>query len=471
METESQKSGFKRILAAAKSNFVSSFVMNHSRKLRHRSYEIANYFAMDMHTYRDHFLIQTSFLSASVFLGLGAVYFNKLITVLQRYYHVLFERDPYVMTAITPLAFWAATAVAKYFAPQAGGSGVPQVLYAASIPNETNTGVVSSGLLSIRTAIVKIFSTAIGFIGGASIGGEGPTVQISGAIFATVGTYVRKFFPKIDFRSYIVAAGGAGIAAAFNTPLGGVTFALEEVALSSFGRLRHAVMLAVIVAGLTAQALVGDELYFGKFAIERSDIHLMPWAIVIGLICGLLGGLFGRIVSSRRLYNLRINWWQRTLICGVLVALIDLGLQGSTAGSGYRITKAFMNGTIENQPFYFPLAKILATALSTLSGMGGGILAPSITIGAWSGVAIAKLASIASPKACALLGMAAYFSSAFQIPVTAVIVVMEMTNQHDFIIPMMVASVCAYLVGRIVMPTSLYHILIDRSFHKTTLSD
>lgn len=443
-----------------------------SFKLRDRSMEIANYFfAMGIHTYRDRLLIQASFLAAAVFMGVAAVYFFKLITALQTFYFSLFESDPYVMTVFTPFAFLAATAVVKYFAPAAGGSGVPQVLYAASLPNETNKQVITTGLLTIKTAIIKVISTSIGFLGGASIGGEGPIVQISGAIFATVGNVVRKYFPNIDFRSYIVASGGAGIAAAFNTPLGGVAFALEEVALASFGQLRHAVMLAVIVAGLTAQGLIGNELYFGRLAISSSNLHLMPWAILVGVTCGLLGGLFGKIVSSRRLYNLRLNWWMRALICGVVVGAIDLALHGKTAGSGYRFTRAFMGGAPVEMPTYFPFAKMVAMAFSTLSGMGGGILSPSITIGAWTGISIAKLTMVADPKVLALFGMAAYFASAFQIPVTAVIVVMEMTNQHDFIIPMMVASVCAYLVGRLIMPVSLYHILIDRSYNKTTLSD
>lgn len=441
-------------------------------KLRDRSMEIANYFlAMGIHTYRDRLLIHTSFLAAAVFMGIASVYFFKLITAIQTFYFSLFATDPYVMTAFTPFAFLAATAVVKFIAPPAGGSGVPQVLYAASLTNDTNKSVVSSGLLSIRTAIVKVISTSIGFIGGASIGGEGPIVQISGAIFATVGSYVRKYFPNIDFRSYIVASGGAGIAAAFNTPLGGVAFALEEVALASFGQLRHSVMLAVIVAGLTAQGLIGDELYFGKIAISSSNLHLMPWAILVGVVCGILGGLFGKIVSSRRLYNLRISWWLRALFCGVIVAAIGLALNGATAGSGYRFTRAYMAGGPVAFPSYYPFAKMVAVAFSTLSGMGGGILSPSITIGAWTGISIAKLSMVVNPKILALFGMAAYFSSVFQIPVTAVIVVMEMTNEHDFIIPMMIASVCAYLVGRLIMPVSLYHVLIDRSYHRKTLSD
>jgi len=438
--------------------------------IRARSIELANLVAMGLNTYRSRLIVQASFIAAAVVLGVVAVYFNEFITIVQRYHASFFAMSPYVTAAMTPIGFLASVAVVKYFSPSAGGSGVPQVLHAAAMTNTENQNVVSSGLLSLKTAVVKTFSTGFGFIAGASIGGEGPTVQISGAIFATIGDYTRRYFPNIDFRSYIVAGGGAGIAAAFNTPLGGVAFALEEVALSSFGGLRHAVMLAVIIAGLTARGLIGNDLYLGVFTVTRGESNLLLWSILIGVVCGVMGGLFGKIVSSDRLYRLKINWWQRAAICGILVALIGLFLNDATAGSGYLLTKDYMDGSVMQQPWYFAGAKLVATALSTLSGMGGGILAPSISIGAWSGVAMAKLSSV-DPKIFALLGMAAYFASAFQIPVTAVVVVMEMTNQHDYIIPMMLAAVTAYIVSRIIMPVSLYHVLIERSFHKKTLSD
>lgn len=440
-------------------------------KIRDRSLEFAHDFAAGVFSYRDRIIIQSTFLIAALATGAMAVCFDRFVKGTRNMYGTLYTEHPYIMACVSPFTILAAAAVVKYLSPSAGGSGLPQVLHAASLSNEKNDTVVSSGLLSWKTAIVKTLSTGLGLLGGASIGGEGPTVQIAGVIFANIGQKTRKYFPSIDLRSYIVASGGAGIAAAFNAPLGGVAFALEEVALSSFGSLRHAVMLAVVVAGLTAQAIVGNETYFGHLGIDRSAINMIPWAIFIGVACGLLGGLFARTVASRTLYELKISWWVRALACGTIVSLIGFALNGSTAGSGYVITRAFMDGTYEAPPIYFSVAKMFATAFSTLSGLGGGILAPSLSIGAWTGVAIAKLAVLANPKIFALIGMAAYFASTFQIPLTAVIIVMEMTNEHEFIFPMMIASIVAYGIGKLMMPTSLYHVLIERSYHKKTLSD
>jgi H+/Cl- antiporter ClcA len=110
----------------------------------------------------------------------------------------------------------------------------------------------------------------------------------------------------------------------------------------------------------------------------------------------------------------------------------------------------------------FPVAKLVATAFSTLSGLGGGILAPSLSIGAWTGVSLGKIVGFQGLRVCALLGMTAYFTGAFQIPITAIIVCMEMTNEHDVIFPMMISALCAFLVARIMMPVPLYHVLIER---------
>jgi H+/Cl- antiporter ClcA len=438
---------------------------------RARSVEIANYLAMGVHTYRGRVLVQASFWVAAVVLGGAAVLFTKLITKIQAWNASLFLAHPYWMSVLTPVGFVLAAALVKFLAPYAGGSGLPQVLHAASLRDRGASRAVESGLLSIRTAVVKVFSTSIGFLAGASIGGEGPTVQISGAIFAEVGRFMKKYFPHLDFHSYIVAAAGAGIASAFNTPLGGVVFALEEVSVGDFGELRHMVMLAVVIAGLTSQAFVGNQFYFGETFERGGGWALLAGAALIGVAGGLLGGLFGKIVASRRLHEVQLGWWQRALACGLVVAVIGLLFHGQTAGSGYDITHDVLGGGPASQPILFPLAKLLSTAFSTLSGMGGGILAPSLSIGAWTGISIGKLAMLADLRVCALLGMVAYFAGAFQIPMTAVVVVMETTNEHDVIIPMMVSAVFAYVVARLIMPESLYHVLVARSFRKAPLSD
>src|SRR5207248_11382919 len=131
--------------------------------------------------------------------------------------------------------------------------------------------------------------------------------------FAWVGRRVRRWLPKIDLQSYLVAGGAAGVAAAFNTPLAGITFALEEIAEGSFGPFRQMMMLAVIIAGITAQALLGDYLYFGHPALLRPGFSILPKALLIGAAGGLLGGAFAKVLAFPQLTRLPARWWPRTL--------------------------------------------------------------------------------------------------------------------------------------------------------------
>jgi H+/Cl- antiporter ClcA len=412
--------------------------------------------------YRAGLLVQLSFWSAAVAVGVVGVYFAKLVGLIQDIYSSAFQAHPILSSVLTPFGILAGAAVIR-LAPMAGGSGVPQVLHAAELARHGNTNPTEQKLVSARTAIVKVISTALGFFAGASIGIEGPMVQISTSIFAESANRVKRWLPNIDFQSYIVAGAGTGIAAAFNAPLGGIAFAVEEVATSTFGELRHLVLLAIIICGLTTHALGGNELYFGNPQLGAYELRFIAWAILIGVICGVLGGVFGKIVVSNRLRRIGGGWWQRALLFGALVALLGYFFNGQTAFN-YRDTRALLTGNPIELPLLFPLGKLLATAFSTLSGLGGGILAPSLSIGAWIGVTTAKLAALSNIKACALLGMVAYFSGAFQIPITAVIVVMEITGQQEIIFPMMIAALTAHLVARLIMPVSLYHLLIQRTF-------
>jgi H+/Cl- antiporter ClcA len=437
--------------------------MNRPRLPLKSAPELTQYLRMGIRTYRDRLLVQGSFWFAAIATGVAAVLFAKLITWVQAWQSGWYDAHPYLGPVLTPIAFVAAVGVVRFFGPAAGGSGVPQVLYATEVVHEKDElSETDRQIISIRTIAVKVASTCLGFFGGASIGGEGPTVQIAAAIFGTAGSKIRKLFPDIDFHSYLVAAAGAGIGAAFNTPLGGVAFALEEFALGEFGPLRHLVLLAVIATGLTAQALIGDELYFGHPDLHTTAASHIYWAILIGVGGGLMGGLFGRILIWRGWERLKVAWWKRALIFGVAAAVIAIVFRGWTSGSGYNATREIFEGRAAELPLMFPVAKLLATAFSTLSGMGGGILAPSLSIGAWTGVTIGKIAAFGNLPVCALLGMTAYFTGAFQIPITAIIVCMEMTNEHDVIFPMMISALAAFAIARVLMPVPLYHVLIER---------
>lgn len=401
----------------------------------------------------------------AIIVGLAAVLYAKAISILQTYYFQWFQSDIYFASLCSPLFFVLAVFLVRQFAPHANGSGIPQVLQAIENAKSSASSKKpwSSSLVSVRTAVIKVLSSAVGILGGASIGREGPTVQVAASGFAWVGRKLQKFTPHVDFQTYLIAGAASGVAAAFNTPLAGITFALEEIATGAFGPFRQTVMLAVIISGVTAQGFLGDYLYFGHPVFQKPDATVVPQALLIGTLGGLLGGAFAKLLAYPKLTRLPQHWWSRALICGVLCSWIGFMTHGDTAGSGYEVTKKVLeSASIENASLGFPVAKLCTTVLSYLSGMAGGIFSPSLSIGAGLGISIAKLAHFQDFRACALMGMVAFFSGVVQAPLTAVIIVMEMTDEHMLILPFMVTAFLAHGMGKWIMPTPLYSFLAGR---------
>ncbi len=410
--------------------------------------------------------IQASLLLAAVAAGFGAYFYAELIAFLQAFYYGLFRVHPYLLFLACPFLFVAATWLVVRFAPAAKGSGIPQVLQAIEEAPPEKPGTMETPLVSIRTAAVKVVSSAVGILGGASIGREGPTVQISSSLFAFTARHARRFFGSLDFQSYLTAGASAGISAAFNTPLAGVTFALEEIGERAFAQFKRAVMLAVIVGGITAQAIGGNYLYFGHPEIPGFSNSIYPVSVLLGVLGGLFGGLFSMILTRPRLSLLPSKWWARALSCGLLVGLLNFLTHADTSGSGYEVTKRFMDNPGATLPVLLFPEKFLTTVFSYLSGMAGGIFSPCLSVGSGLGFTTAQVFHITNLRACALIGMVAFFSGVVQAPLTSVIIVMEMTDQSGLLIPFMMAAFLAHGIGHLLMPVPLYHRLAEMEMEK-----
>lgn len=411
--------------------------------------------------------LQVAVWTAALLVGGAAVLFARLIAFAQGIYLTLFHGHPYLVTLATPLLFMAATVIVQRFGPEARGSGIPQVLEAIDHANhdaEQQGSPWLSSLVSVRTAIVKVISATVGILAGASIGREGPTVQISASVFALIGRLTRRIIPQVDFQTFLTAGAAAGVAAAFNAPLAGITFAIEEVTEGMLGPFREMIMLAVILSGIAAMALAGNYLYFGHPTVATSTLILFPETLLLGVIGGIAGGLFARLLAYPETVKLPTQGWRKALYCGILCAALGLLSGGDTGGSGYEITRKFLESpSLDHWPLFFGLEKFATTVLSYLSGMAGGIFSPCLSIGAGLGFSVAKLCHFANFKACALLGMVGFFSGAIQAPLTAVIIIMEMTDEHILIIPFMIAAFLARRIGKEFMPVPLYRYLADKS--------
>jgi H+/Cl- antiporter ClcA len=401
----------------------------------------------------------------AILVGAAAVVYARIISVAQSWFFSWFAGHPYLVTISAPFLFLLASVLVRAFAPDAKGSGIPQVLEAirAGKVSPNSEQPWHSTLVSLRTAAVKVVSSVVGILGGASIGREGPTVQIAASVFAVVGRVARRYAPRIELPSYLTAGAAAGVAAAFNTPLAGITFAIEEVIDGALGSFRQPMMLAVILSGITAQALLGDYLYFGHPAVSPPDLKVIYQSLLIGLAGGLSGGGFARVLAYPGVTRLPRHWAFRAFVCGVVCSSICLATDGATAGSGYEsIEKVLMASSVDSASVLFPVLKLVTTVLSYLSGMAGGIFSPSLSIGAGIGISLAKLLHFQNFRTCALMGMVAFFSGVVQAPLTAVIIVMEMTDRHILIIPFMIAAFVGQGVGRVAMPVPLYHFLAKR---------
>lgn len=390
----------------------------------------------------------------------------------------LMDRSPWLSLFIAPSGFAAMAWLTIRFFPGTEGSGIPQAI-AASL---TDDPLLRRRFLSFKIAIAKVFLTLGGLLSGASIGREGPSVQVGASAMHMLA---GKRFGKIaNSRDLIIAGSGAGIAAAFNTPLGGIMFAIEEICRHHPFRANSTTLIAVIFAGLMSLAVLGNYTYFGRTpaAISWPD---GTWLILVcGILGGLLGGGFSRllIASSRQLPG-RLGAFSDSkpvafaASCGLATAIIGLVTGGLTYGTGYGESKAALEG-VAQLPLYFMVAKLLVIWLAFVARIPGGIFAPALAVGAGLGADLAPFFAEEQHAAILVLGMVAFLAAMTQAPITSLVIVMEMTANHQMLLPIMATAVVANAVSKSVAPLPIYHTIAhamlrraDHEVHHKNMSD
>lgn len=359
---------------------------------------------------------------------------------------------PWLTLAWTPALTVAVLWWTRRFAPAATGSGIPQVVAALDEGcNEARRG----WLVSLRLSLHKIALVSGGLLAGLSIGREGPTVQVG----AGVMQHARRWLSPhsgIDAHDLMVAGAAAGIAAAFNTPLGGVVFALEQ--LSRRRSMSHSslVIVSIVLAGLVAVSAFGNLSYFGELRVQQVGLSLFGPGLLVALVAGLAGGLFSRLIvlSAQGLPDRFSRWRAQHPLrfaagCGLGVAVIGLATGGATAGAGYAPTRALLEGQAE-LPAIYTVLKFCATWLSAWSGVPAGVFAPSLAIGAGIGNDVALLTGVGAEAAIPLiaLGMVGFLAATTQGPLTAFIIVMEMVAGHAMVLSLMATALLSSGVAR-----------------------
>lgn len=392
------------------------------------------------------------FLLGGVLTGLAAYLFALLADWAQIGFSWLVGKSLVAGLLWTPIGFALSAFTARTYFPGSGGSGIPQCIVALG----SKDGGLRETTLSARIAIGKIALTGLGLLSGASIGREGPTVQIGAAVMLQMG----KLFHR-EQKGLILAGAAAGIAAAFNAPLAGIVFAIEELSRSYESKTSGLILTATILAGLTASQLGGNYSYFGY--VSGGISTPVEWAglAITGLAGGLLGGLFGRAVvsisASERFKNLMQRWsLGMALACGTVVSACGWLSGGATYGTGYAAAFAALHNA-SGQPWSFVPLKMLSTGISSLSGVPGGLFSPSLSVGAGIGSVVSQILMHVNSPQLALLGMAAYLTGVVQSPITAVVIMAEMTDNHRMVMPLLLCALLADWVSKQVQPAGIYH--------------
>ncbi|KMO32462.1 chloride channel protein [Methylobacterium tarhaniae] len=399
------------------------------------------------------------FVLGGVAVGAAAVLMAFLADAAQAAFRAVLGVSPLIALVLTPFGFGLAALLARTVFPNSQGSGIPQVIAARDIED----AALRHPLVSLRVAAGKIVVMTLGLVCGASTGREGPTVQVGAALMAAAG----RLAPERQ-RGLLLAGGAAGVAAAFNTPLAGIVFGIEELSRSYEAKTSSLILGAIIAAGLTSLALVGNYTYFGSTA----DTLPFGWAWIVVPLCGVLGGLSGGlfsriviVVSCGRLPGLAGRFVSGRPVlfaaaCGLGVALCGLATDGHIYGTGYEQAKALLHGTADTHAWFGPL-KFVATTLSSISGIPGGLFAPSLAVGAGLGAEIAGLFAGAPVGAVVLVGMVAYLTGVLQAPITSFVIVAEMTENHALVIPLMITALIADAASKLVCKEGLYHALAE----------
>ncbi len=429
------------------------------QSLRNIAKQIFNNLSNDK--FRQNFLQVIPFWFASLLTGIVAVFYNKGFALSEKLMTIIFNFHAWLLFIISPLCFIGSWWLVKKFAPYAKGSGIPQVMAAVELATPKNHNKISK-LLSLRILLIKIISSFIFIIGGGVIGREGPTIQISGSIFRKINEILPHWWPKISKKNMIMTGAAAGLAAAFNTPLGGIVFAVEELTKMHLSNFKAAIFTGVIIAGLTVQSFLGSYLYLGFPTVVNLSKYILIWVVLVAIIAGISGSLISKIMWIILKWKTKFkNNYQHLLyliICSLAVVAIACFINEGILGSGKSLMTSYLFTSVKYTHWYMPLIRIAGQILSFTTGASGGVFGPGLSTGACIGSLVSHLLDLPSSDTnlMILAGMVAFLTGITRAPFTSSILVLEMTDRNNLILHLMIAGIVASFVSVIIDRQSIY---------------
>lgn len=409
---------------------------------------------------KNNVLYAIPFWFASLLTGLIAVGYTKLFGYSEEFLHYLLGIHRWFIFILAPLCFCLASYITFIFAPNAKGSGIPQVMAAIDLSG-TNRNKKIGKLLSTRIIIVKIISSIVMLIGGGAIGREGPTIQIAGAVFRQVNKWIPASWPKLSNKSFILTGAAAGLAAAFNTPLGGIVFAIEELAKIHISLFRTALFSAVIIAGLTAQGFLGPYLYLGYPNVQGLRTAIFIGVAAAAILSGICGALMSKLILKMMKFKRNFDATKTVLFIialALIVACISYFIDDHILGSGKDLMNTVLFTDNKTIHWYTVVFRMLGPALAFNTGAAGGIFSPALAAGAAVGALLAEVFHVIGANANILIlsGMVGFLTGVTRTPFTSAILVLEMTDRHSVIFHLMIAALIANIAALVIDEHSLY---------------
>ena len=399
--------------------------------------------------------------------GYGAVLFRYLIRGVQFLFYqnsadfLEFAADvPYYLKIATPALAGAIVGPLIYFwAREAKGHGVPEVMEAVAL---------KGGVIRARVAFAEILASAISIGGGGSVGREGPIAMIGSSVGSTVGQILR--VSQDRQRTFVGCGAAAGIAATFNAPIAGVLFSLE-ILLGDFGVSTFSpIVLSSVAATIVSRFYFGD---FPAFVVPHYEVVSLweyPLYFGLGILAALVGLVFViTLYKTEDLFDaIPIPEYLKGIVGGALVGCILLVFP-QVFGVGYgAIDLSLTNNLATSMLFILIFVKILATSVTIGGGMCGGVFAPSLMIGAMTGGWFGQLMHSFFPDitatggAYALVAMGAVVAATTHAPITAILILFELTSQYQIILPLMIACITAALLAETLKKGNIYTLKLLR---------
>jgi H+/Cl- antiporter ClcA len=412
-----------------------------------------------------HFEESLLFVTIGIITALICSFYALIFSATEHLSLHFFELHAWLPFVTSPLCLVIAFLLVRWFAPGSSGSGIPQVM--ACI--EDTHKPLRQRFLRKLVIVIKVFSSLIGVFGGAAIGREGPSLQISASIAYQISQFFERFKVRVKLEQILVAGAASGLAAAFNTPIGGIVYAIEELSKEHVRNFKDVLLLSVVISGLTAQLISGNYLYLGNPTVSgEMNAATLVVVVLVSLVTGMAGALFSKLLSafidwrSSKSFTIQLSM---VLGCGLILAFLLTSFGGLSLYSGKEAINSILFDRADVS-VGVTLSRFFAPLISSATGIAGGIFAPSLSAGAALGGFISQYWDPSYKVLLGLTGMVGFLTGVTLTPITSFVLVLEMTDRHAVVFPMMLAAVFSSIGAHFLAKHSFYEITLHKILEK-----